>query len=799
MQGTGLQINVTANTSGVQAGMQRAVRSVGSLRDQLSRFQGYLRNATDPQAIARLNRAIDATRQRIDALNRMGRGNPFGGVTRDSQQATASLTDLSRIAQDAPYGFMAIANNINPAIESFGRLRAQAGGLRGALIALGGALTGPAGIGLAVAVASSLMVAFGDKLFKTANKGEELRKKMDAAREATENFIATLSDQNQARLDGIKNARQELVSLETLYKASQNHNLSLAERKKAVDALQEQYPAYFKNIQDEVILAGGATKAYRSLRDAIIQTAMARAQQDKIVDLSKQLDDIVEQRATAAKEWNAAAREENKVLKGIQKNRSAVKVNDLSYAVEEGKIGDALRKKQLAQQKYNDLKKQELDLTERIKRLGESLQRTVETGGVQTITGRPGGKTKEPKEQRSEFDFFDRFFNFNPDSAKLTGKQKRQLLDAVKAFNKEVGEVVETVNVASFGRDQEGALKAAKAWWQKWLSGDLELKAPKIKVDYSDVPDIDTNTRIQAVEWRQAMQEQLDKELGQPLTVHPDIVLSGKITTDYVDKFREIGFKIPPIPVGVQFDPKALDNFLKQVYSLTATIDGIMKNTMSNVASTFGETLGEALNGGDVDGGIKKIIGFLGDAISQIGKALIEYGVVKEGLDKILAAGIALPGAAAIAAGIAAVAMGTLVKNSTAKIPGFWRGTKGKKAPPGMKWVGEKGPELLYDPGGYGIMSNPESMRFMKQINSMKLPKFDLGALSGISLPKIDMGGIMSGLQMPSIVGGPVFGDALKHIQPASTTVNISGNMSITGDQLKLLLSRTERRQNRNF
>lgn len=43
-------------------------------------------------------------------------------------------------------------------------------------------------------------------------------------------------------------------------------------------------------------------------------------------------------------------------------------------------------------------------------------------------------------------------------------------------------------------------------------------------------------------------------------------------------------------------------------------------------------------------------------------------------------------------------------------VPQFYKGTK--KAPRGYKWVGEKGPELTYDGGGYAIIPHEKSVQF---------------------------------------------------------------------------------------
>lgn len=48
-------------------------------------------------------------------------------------------------------------------------------------------------------------------------------------------------------------------------------------------------------------------------------------------------------------------------------------------------------------------------------------------------------------------------------------------------------------------------------------------------------------------------------------------------------------------------------------------------------------------------------------------------------------------------------------------IPQFATGTK--DAPAGFKWVGEEGPELIYDQGGYPIITHRESMKILEKYN----------------------------------------------------------------------------------
>ena len=87
---------------------------------------------------------------------------------------------------------------------------------------------------------------------------------------------------NKLQKEAISQSAKEIQDLDILYRTSQNHALSLEERKRAVDKLQSIYPNYFKNIEDEIILNGGAVKSYQNLRLAILDAARAKAAQSEL-------------------------------------------------------------------------------------------------------------------------------------------------------------------------------------------------------------------------------------------------------------------------------------------------------------------------------------------------------------------------------------------------------------------------------------------------------------------------------------------------------------------------------------
>jgi len=66
-------------------------------------------------------------------------------------------------------------------------------------------------------------------------------------------------------------------------------------------------------------------------------------------------------------------------------------------------------------------------------------------------------------------------------------------------------------------------------------------------------------------------------------------------------------------------------------------------------------------------------------------------------------------------------------------IPQFAKGTK--DAPQGLKWVGEEGPELIYDQGGYPIITHRESMKIMEKyhIPSINYEAVERGGFEGLA------------------------------------------------------------------
>ena len=178
------------------------------------------------------------------------------------------FTGLSRVIQDLPYGFNAIANNLTNILPAAGAL----------------------GLGISALVAGLQVAQLG---FGSWTRG------LGGATKATE-------DATKANEDYISSLAKEKVNLDTLFATATNANVPLKARLEAVKQLRDNYGAYLKDFSDEAIMAGKATSAYNDLTNAIVKSARARAAQNLMVakqeELLKLEQEAIKSKETAEKE-----------------------------------------------------------------------------------------------------------------------------------------------------------------------------------------------------------------------------------------------------------------------------------------------------------------------------------------------------------------------------------------------------------------------------------------------------------------------------------------------------------------
>ena len=197
--------------------------------------------------------AVQNIQETVTATNQLG--NALRPLPAHSDKATYALSNLSRVAQDAPYGFIGIANNLNPLLESFQRLQKETGSTSAALKAMVSGLMGPAGIGLALGVVSSLLVVYGDKLFKSSAAQK-------AAAEKTKENTDRIKEQKDALDQIYSSTAQEVTQVSSLVAVLQNENETRNRKVKALEALKKINPEIFSSLTLEKGAVDGLNIAY---------------------------------------------------------------------------------------------------------------------------------------------------------------------------------------------------------------------------------------------------------------------------------------------------------------------------------------------------------------------------------------------------------------------------------------------------------------------------------------------------------------------------------------------------------
>lgn len=381
----------------------------------------------------------------------------LGGATvQSSNRAAFALNNLGRVAQDAPFGFIGIQNNLNPLLESFQALKKETGSTGGALKALGGSLMGAGGIGIALSVVSSaiLFAQMGLRAWGvTAEK----------AAESTEDYAESLNQVTRAQLLGAQSAAQETTTLSLLFKQYQNGELTLEKRKSAYEELQRLYPAYFGNIAFEQEASVKTKDAYDRLTTSILATARARAASDLITKNSqRQLENeqkIIDLGIEASKAYKSALNAEEKAKLAASSTGESGERIALSLI---SKANTERTKATEIQKQINNLVTDSVMLRNKNLQLEKSINVEIEKGAILSggVGGKPISELPAPKFER----------NALIQEGKLVGVTLSSgISDGFK----------EAIPVVSY--DLGNQLKSGLTDWQSYVNNDL---LPKVQTNF---------------------------------------------------------------------------------------------------------------------------------------------------------------------------------------------------------------------------------------------------------------------------------------------------------------------------
>jgi hypothetical protein len=584
-----LQINIGANTQDLQAGLNQATNSV-------TNFSNSVQKASKPTA---------------DATNALG--------------------NLSRVAQDAPYGFMGIANNLNPLLESFQRLQKESGGAGNALKAMVAGLTGPAGIGLALGVVSSLIVKYGDEIGDLIVKTTDFEKAQEGIRTAF--------------FDSLKAVETTIATDNALLSVINDVTQSTEARKKALAELKETHKGNIELQKADISDGALLIQIIDGLSEALIRKAKIEAtakiigeEQAKLVKLEMStIKEQVDNLSLLTKTWDVLSGSVkgalngtgamgiglNLVNDGLKNNEKQVtntkdsidklkeslnKLTGEAYkAGDFNVVGKGGKPSGAAATTENKDEKQVASIIQKLREAESSLD-------YQLSQGKIGEVSKNDKDKGS-------YFTQKIDAISDAIKKLASLTsgEAKKALSELEGELSKT-KVADIGKRMERR--------DAGIEGAMsERQLDPVKTE-RNLALMEKDTKLNQGKADKNTTKELDKDLKQAQKTAEKFAdtLSTNITGGLMSMWDAMESGENPL--------QALGNFFKDLLKqlAAAVVQAIIFQTIMS-ALGMGGVAGGAGGGGGLIGGISKIFGFAeGGIVSRPTVAMVGEGGQSEAI-----------------------------------------------------------------------------------------------------------------------------------------------------------------------
>ena len=423
----------------------------------------------------------------------------------------------------------------------------------------------------------------------------KLTQKTDKAAESQAKFRKEL---HETSIQGQKDAQAEVVKLDLLYQATQNVNLKMEDRIKAVKEMQEKYPAYLGNLTQEEILAGKASTAYKQLKDDIIACAMARAYEKKIQELAEQnvdLEDQIKDQEKLVEQTERVAEATKKAQNGFTYGTANVDMSAMSYS-------HARKEAKKAQKGLEDLQAQQQENIDRQNELIDKINETIpaqnRVAANEEQAKKHGGSSKTNHKVKVEVEPIVNWKEFNQ-------KLDRQF----KVFDKDL-----QAKLKEFNKKHENEVAKAK------VTVDAQLSSPQnIQRAFNEIAKAMTIKPKLDFEIPENMQEEIERQketldgLFDALSVaeNKKIEFARKGDTAGVEAMTE---KINELTEAIEENSKEYDKNIEKAKGIASISKAFDK--AGQAVGAFGDMF-SALGDATDDAGMK-VMGIIAQAIATI-------------------------------------------------------------------------------------------------------------------------------------------------------------------------------------
>jgi hypothetical protein len=210
-------------------------------------------------------------------------GNAFAKGVAPTKNARTALTSLSLVAQDAPFGFIAIQNNLPAVIASFGALSAGSKGLSASLIALKGALIGPAGLFLAFSVITGAVTfaiqkygSFGAAFDAITGNTNEFTKSILKANKSLQEYNKESKSTIEVRNDSIGTVEDEIIKVNALADVLRTSTTTDRQKQGALAELKKANDEYFGKLNLQKLDLDSLNESVGKYTESLIKNKVAQ-------------------------------------------------------------------------------------------------------------------------------------------------------------------------------------------------------------------------------------------------------------------------------------------------------------------------------------------------------------------------------------------------------------------------------------------------------------------------------------------------------------------------------------------
>lgn len=444
-----LQINIGADTRNLEQGLQRATAEVEA-------FDKSVKKTTDV-----------------------------------SGKASTALTNLARVASDAPFGFIAISNNLDPLLQSLSSFSKSSDDAKTKSKALLAALTGGAGLALGFSVITGAVTylsqkygGLGNAISALLGNQTELDRQVIAASKSYEKFNEKLQTSVQIARESAGTVAGDIARVQALSKIAGDQSIAYDKRNQALKDLATINKGYFGELKIEDGLVKGLTTSVQLYTQSIIDSAKAKGFEAKIAELAPQLE------------------EQQQLLENLKKARD--KVNETPVQTLTGFNKPIFTQTQIATAAI--VKQEEVvnKLKTRSSELEAELSKLVGAQVASRIATEASLKAQKDKEEQDRKEA--------ASAAKVTAELKRQAEARAKSLAEILarGSKVQTIDFTSF----------------------FDLDETKARSKYTQIFAPVTSAFEEALKPAQG-------RLGRDFTIIPPAAIQGAI--DDVNKLRDAG------------------------------------------------------------------------------------------------------------------------------------------------------------------------------------------------------------------------------------------------------------------